>query len=124
MVDPLFSTHVPALRIRLLVAKFCSDDSGSGKDLVLFKSSTKVCSSRAGCFRSATSPRFRGDSSNKTTTMQFLTVLKKVGAWFAPPPAAAADGRDQWPSRASFLLAAMGGCAGSCHYYQNCVTSS
>lgn len=41
-----------------------------------------------------------------------MGVLKKAGAWFAPPPAAAADGRDQWPSRASFLLAAMGGCAG------------
>ena len=44
--------------------------------------------------------------------MPILNTLKKVGAWFAPPPAAAADGRDQWPSRASFLLAAMGGCAG------------
>lgn len=41
-----------------------------------------------------------------------MNGLKKAGAWFAPPPAAAADGRDQWPSRASFLLAAMGGCAG------------
>lgn len=50
--------------------------------------------------------------SNDTTTMQVLAGLKKVGAWLAPPPTAAADGRDQWPSRASFLLAAMGGCAG------------
>lgn len=31
---------------------------------------------------------------------------------FAPPPDAAEDGRDQWPSRASFVLACMGGCAG------------
>jgi solute carrier family 6 GABA transporter-like protein 1 len=54
--------------------------------------------------------------------MQILTGLKKVGAWFAPPPAAAADGRDQWPSRASFLLAAMGGCAGSLLYYWNLST--
>jgi len=117
VADPLFSTHVPAVRIHLLVAKFNSDDSGSGEDLVLFKSSTKAWSSRAGHSGSATSPRFRGDFTNKTTTMQMLKALKKVGAWFAPPPAAAADGRDQWPSRASFLLAAMGGCAGSLYYY-------
>jgi hypothetical protein len=107
-----------------VVAKFGSDDSGSCKDPVFFKSSTKVCSSRADCFGSATSPRFRGDSIDKTTTMQILTGLKKVGAWFAPPPAAAADGRDQWPSRASFLLAAMGGCAGSLLYYWNLSTLS
>ena len=31
---------------------------------------------------------------------------------FAPPPDAAEDGRDQWPSRTSFVLACMGGCAG------------
>lgn len=30
----------------------------------------------------------------------------------APPPDAAEDGRDQWPSRTSFVLACMGGCAG------------
>ncbi|KAL3959174.1 hypothetical protein ACCO45_007336 [Purpureocillium lilacinum] len=29
-----------------------------------------------------------------------------------PPPNKSADGRDQWPSRAAFLLASMGGCAG------------
>lgn len=44
--------------------------------------------------------------------MRLLTILKKVGHWLAPPPAKAADGRDQWPSRAAFLLASMGGCAG------------
>ncbi|KAI0506737.1 sodium-dependent noradrenaline transporter [Xylaria bambusicola] len=38
--------------------------------------------------------------------------LQKIGRWLAPPPAKSADGRDQWPSRAAFLLAAMGGCAG------------
>ncbi|KAJ3557211.1 hypothetical protein NPX13_g9974 [Xylaria arbuscula] len=37
---------------------------------------------------------------------------RKVGRWLAPPPAKSADGRDQWPSRTAFLLAAMGGCAG------------
>ncbi|GKT56008.1 sodium chloride dependent neurotransmitter [Colletotrichum tofieldiae] len=41
-----------------------------------------------------------------------MDVLKKIGAWFAPPPSKAEDGRDAWPSRASFLLASMGGCAG------------
>jgi solute carrier family 6 GABA transporter-like protein 1 len=39
-------------------------------------------------------------------------ILKKFEDWFAPPPKKADDGRDQWPSRAAFLLAAMGGCAG------------
>ncbi|KAI0539906.1 sodium-dependent noradrenaline transporter [Xylaria digitata] len=38
--------------------------------------------------------------------------LQRVGRWLAPPPAKSADGRDQWPSRTAFLLAAMGGCAG------------
>ncbi|KAI3402060.1 hypothetical protein diail_4034 [Diaporthe ilicicola] len=38
--------------------------------------------------------------------------LKKLGGWLAPPPPQSEDGRDQWPSRAAFLLAAMGGCAG------------
>ena len=32
--------------------------------------------------------------------------------YVAPEPAKSDDGRDQWPSRAAFLLAAMGGCAG------------
>ncbi|KAH7076472.1 hypothetical protein BKA63DRAFT_283333 [Paraphoma chrysanthemicola] len=41
-----------------------------------------------------------------------MDFLRKVGAWIAPPPPKADDGRDQWPSRAAFLLAAMGGCAG------------
>lgn len=41
-----------------------------------------------------------------------MNVLRKVGAWIAPPPPKSDDGRDQWPSRAAFLLAAMGGCAG------------
>ncbi|KAF2267732.1 SNF-domain-containing protein [Lojkania enalia] len=44
--------------------------------------------------------------------MVFVQYLKKLGTWFAPPPAKSEDGRDQWPSRASFLLASMGGCAG------------
>ncbi|CAO2656874.1 Nn.00g056770.m01.CDS01 [Neocucurbitaria sp. VM-36] len=38
--------------------------------------------------------------------------FRKAGAWLAPPPQKSDDGRDQWPSRAAFLLAAMGGCAG------------
>lgn len=41
-----------------------------------------------------------------------MDTLKKVGGWFAPPAQKSADGRDQWPSRTAFLLAAMGGCAG------------
>jgi solute carrier family 6 GABA transporter-like protein 1 len=41
-----------------------------------------------------------------------MAFLRKVGAWLAPAPAKSEDGRDQWPSRAAFLLAAMGGCAG------------
>lgn len=40
------------------------------------------------------------------------TTFKKLGSWLAPPPQQSTDGRDQWPSRAAFLLAAMGGCAG------------
>ncbi|KAF4550827.1 Hypothetical protein D9617_15g041770 [Elsinoe fawcettii] len=36
----------------------------------------------------------------------------KLLNWFAPPPDTSEDGRDQWPSRASFVLACMGGCAG------------
>jgi len=38
--------------------------------------------------------------------------LRKLGNYIAPPAAKSEDGRDQWPSRAAFLLAAMGGCAG------------
>ncbi|KAL6711870.1 hypothetical protein ACN47E_002913 [Coniothyrium glycines] len=41
-----------------------------------------------------------------------MQYLRKVGGWIAPPPPKGDDGRDQWPSRAAFLLAAMGGCAG------------
>ncbi|KAF1942614.1 SNF-domain-containing protein [Clathrospora elynae] len=41
-----------------------------------------------------------------------MRYLRKVGGWLAPPAAKSDDGRDQWPSRAAFLLAAMGGCAG------------
>ncbi|KAF9890226.1 hypothetical protein FE257_006138 [Aspergillus nanangensis] len=44
--------------------------------------------------------------------MVLAQYLKKVGNWIAPPPKKSDDGRDQWPSRAAFLLAAMGGCAG------------
>jgi solute carrier family 6 GABA transporter-like protein 1 len=38
--------------------------------------------------------------------------VHKIGNWIAPPATKSDDGRDQWPSRAAFLLAAMGGCAG------------
>ncbi|KAI0545699.1 hypothetical protein F4679DRAFT_575991 [Xylaria curta] len=38
--------------------------------------------------------------------------LLKAVTWLVPPPAKSTDGRDQWPSRTAFLLAAMGGCAG------------
>ncbi|KAI1337217.1 SNF-domain-containing protein [Xylariaceae sp. FL0016] len=41
-----------------------------------------------------------------------LKYVRKAGSLLAPPPAKSDDGRDQWPSRAAFLLAAMGGCAG------------
>ncbi|RMJ28609.1 transporter [Aspergillus sp. HF37] len=41
-----------------------------------------------------------------------LQTLKRVALWFAPSPKKSSDGRDQWPSRAAFLLATMGGCAG------------
>ncbi|KAF1807897.1 SNF-domain-containing protein [Eremomyces bilateralis CBS 781.70] len=44
--------------------------------------------------------------------MVVVQYLKRIGAWLAPPPPKSDDGRDQWPSRAAFLLAAMGGCAG------------
>lgn len=42
-------------------------------------------------------------------TMQYLRNAINV---IAPPASKSQDGRDQWPSRAAFLLAAMGGCAG------------
>jgi solute carrier family 6 (neurotransmitter transporter, GABA) member 1 len=41
-----------------------------------------------------------------------MNTLKKIGNLIAPPPPKGEDGRDQWPNRAAFLLAAMGGCAG------------
>ncbi|KAF1359347.1 SNF-domain-containing protein [Lizonia empirigonia] len=41
-----------------------------------------------------------------------MNFFRKIGGYLAPPPAKSDDGRDQWPSRAAFLLAAMGGCAG------------
>lgn len=44
--------------------------------------------------------------------MVFVQYVKKAFNWLAPPPQKSDDGRDQWPSRAAFLLAAMGGCAG------------
>lgn len=44
--------------------------------------------------------------------MTIIQYLKRAGTWFAPPPKQSDDGRDQWPSRTAFLLAAMGGCAG------------
>lgn len=40
------------------------------------------------------------------------TYIKRGTNWFFPEPEKSEDGRDQWPSRAAFLLAAMGGCAG------------
>lgn len=44
--------------------------------------------------------------------MPVLNFLRKVVDIVAPPPPKSTDGRDQWPSRGAFLLAAMGGCAG------------
>ena len=41
-----------------------------------------------------------------------MNALKKAGRWFAPPPDTAEDGRDQWPSRLSFILASCGGAIG------------
>ena len=38
--------------------------------------------------------------------------IQKVFDKVIPPAAQSEDGRDQWPSRTAFLLAAMGGCAG------------
>ncbi|KAF7192471.1 Sodium- and chloride-dependent GABA transporter 1 [Pseudocercospora fuligena] len=44
--------------------------------------------------------------------MAVMQYLRKAINVIAPPPNKSQDGRDQWPSRAAFLLAAMGGCAG------------
>ncbi|KAF2452336.1 putative sodium/chloride dependent neurotransmitter transporter [Lineolata rhizophorae] len=42
-----------------------------------------------------------------------IHAVKKIGAWFAPPPAKSEDdGRDQWPSRTAFVLASCGGAIG------------
>lgn len=41
-----------------------------------------------------------------------MDFLKKVGNKIAPPPAKAADGRDQWPSRTAFILASLSGVIG------------
>jgi solute carrier family 6 GABA transporter-like protein 1 len=41
--------------------------------------------------------------------MAFISLMGKV---FSSKTKKAEDGRDQWPSRASFILAAMGGCVG------------
>jgi len=41
-----------------------------------------------------------------------MRFLGKIGSYLAPQASKSEDGRDQWPSRAAFLLAAMGGCAG------------
>lgn len=40
------------------------------------------------------------------------TLVVKTWNWFMPAPKKAADGRDMWPSRASFILASICGCAG------------
>jgi len=36
-----------------------------------------------------------------------MAGLKTVLAWFAPDAEKESDGRDKWPSRAAFVLAAM-----------------
>lgn len=41
-----------------------------------------------------------------------METLKKVGRWLAPAAKKSEDGRDQWGSRLSFILAAMGGAVG------------
>jgi solute carrier family 6 (neurotransmitter transporter, GABA) member 1 len=41
-----------------------------------------------------------------------MNAFKKAIDWIAPPPAKDEDGRDTWPSRTSFILAAMGGAVG------------
>ena len=52
--------------------------------------------------------RFRGQLGPNPV----VQTVKKAVNWLAPPPQKSDDGRDQWPSRTAFLLAAMGGCAG------------
>lgn len=44
--------------------------------------------------------------------MAIVPLIRTIGNHIAPPAPKSDDGRDQWPSRAAFLLAAMGGCAG------------
>ncbi|KXS98416.1 hypothetical protein AC578_1769 [Pseudocercospora eumusae] len=44
--------------------------------------------------------------------MAIMQHVRKAINVIAPPPNKSTDGRDVWPSRAAFLLAAMGGCAG------------
>jgi len=41
-----------------------------------------------------------------------MHTFKKVGNWLAPKAEKSDDGRDQWGSRTSFVLAAMGGAVG------------
>ncbi|KAK4502818.1 hypothetical protein PRZ48_006244 [Zasmidium cellare] len=41
-----------------------------------------------------------------------MDTLKKVGNWIIPKNPKAEDGRDQWPSRTAFLVAAVGGAVG------------
>ena len=76
--NPLFPTHVPALRNRLLVAKSSPDDSGSGRDLVLLKSSTKVCLSRAGC---TLQPFLALPLQTSATTQQRCRFLPDSRSW-------------------------------------------
>jgi solute carrier family 6 GABA transporter-like protein 1 len=47
-------------------------------------------------------------SKTQNTTMVLIHYFNKAGSFFAPPTRKSSDGRDQWPSRAAFLLAAMG----------------
>lgn len=53
----------------------------------------------------------------KTFSLFFLNFLgmnrlKKAGRWLVPKAEKSEDGRDQWGSRTSFVLAAMGGAVG------------
>lgn len=41
-----------------------------------------------------------------------MGAFRKVVDFIAPPPPKGEDGRDQWPSRTAFILAAMGGAVG------------
>ena len=52
------------------------------------------------------------ESTTPASRTMMLQKIKRAGLWLMPEPKKSADGRDQWPSRAAFLLAAMGGCAG------------